>query len=510
MAKIDKVTPVEFIETTTEKLSDVQGDHPGAFIHVNDDNGDDTLYIGDDLVTDKFNIKSGVDDPYVDNPSDPTIQVGNFKPENYGQLQGMTVSQILRAMFRPISVESISLNASSHTMKMGDNPIAIEVSFTPSDVTNKNVTWGSSDSSIVSVDENGFVTAISVGGPVTITALASGKPATWTITVEETLATSVSINPSSTVTLNEPGKTQQLTATVSPATTTNKTVTWSSNKPEFATVDENGLVTAVGVGTATITVMTSNGKTSTKQIKVVPKNPPTIGNQYPYASISYDTGIIEVGTNLPTENDLNVEINGGTWTNTDNVQYTGGNTGILLDIKKDGVSGEYLGQPAEVGTYTITGKTTFLPAETNPTDNFGQIYTGYQGGEVNAPETITIVAVYPISVSMGSDISEMVQLDLFNYLEGSTYFEVNVPEESAEDKFRIGTEETFVFYTNEMKDSNVDESLYSSVYQWNDYSKAYDILTEMDYDETNHMYVRHLERPTERKGVSLYKIKFKK
>ena len=44
MAKIDKNTPVEFIETTSTKLTNVQEEHPGAFIHVNDENGDDVLY----------------------------------------------------------------------------------------------------------------------------------------------------------------------------------------------------------------------------------------------------------------------------------------------------------------------------------------------------------------------------------------------------------------------------------------------------------------------------------
>ena len=41
MEKINNETPVEFIETTSTKLKDFQTSHPGAFIHVNDENGDD-------------------------------------------------------------------------------------------------------------------------------------------------------------------------------------------------------------------------------------------------------------------------------------------------------------------------------------------------------------------------------------------------------------------------------------------------------------------------------------
>ncbi len=54
------------------------------------------------------------------------------------------------------------------------------------------------------------------------------------------------------------GGTGTLTATVSPDTATDKTVIWSSDHPEVATV-ENGTVTAVGAGTAKITVTTEDG-----------------------------------------------------------------------------------------------------------------------------------------------------------------------------------------------------------------------------------------------------------
>ncbi len=55
------------------------------------------------------------------------------------------------------------------------------------------------------------------------------------------------------------GDTVTLTATVAPENATNKNVTWLTNKPEVATV-ENGVVTAVGVGEATISVITEDGE----------------------------------------------------------------------------------------------------------------------------------------------------------------------------------------------------------------------------------------------------------
>ncbi|MDR0863616.1 MAG: Ig-like domain-containing protein [Candidatus Symbiothrix sp.] len=53
--------------------------------------------------------------------------------------------------------------------------------------------------------------------------------------------------------------TQQLTATVAPTTATNKAVTWESSNTAVATVSASGLVTAIGNGSATITVTTTDG-----------------------------------------------------------------------------------------------------------------------------------------------------------------------------------------------------------------------------------------------------------
>jgi len=74
---------------------------------------------------------------------------------------------------------------------------------------------------------------------------------------EAVLVTSVNLN--KTETSLEVGAQEQLTATVLPEDATNKAVTWTTSDPTVATVDENGLVTAVAAGTATITATTTDG-----------------------------------------------------------------------------------------------------------------------------------------------------------------------------------------------------------------------------------------------------------
>lgn len=84
---------------------------------------------------------------------------------------------------------------------------------------------------------------------------------------EKIVVTGVSLNRTS-LTLTE-GESSKLSATVNPNNATNKNVTWSSSDTSVATVDANGNVTAKKVGTATITVTTTDGnKTSTCTVTV--------------------------------------------------------------------------------------------------------------------------------------------------------------------------------------------------------------------------------------------------
>ena len=142
----------------------------------------------------------------------------------------------------------------------------------PETTTNKTVTWKSSDKTIATVDENGVVTAIAVG-EANITATTndgSNLTASCKVIVNPTLATSIALD--KTEVELETTQTATLVATVLPELTTNKSVTWSSSNESIATVDENGVVTAIAVGEAIITTTTVDGSnlSATCKVTVIP------------------------------------------------------------------------------------------------------------------------------------------------------------------------------------------------------------------------------------------------
>lgn len=167
-------------------------------------------------------------------------------------------------------VTGVSLDKTSLNLNPGKEG-TLTATITPSNATNQNVTWESSDTKVATVD-NGLVTAVAEGtATITVTTADGGKTATCEVTVTqpaETPVASVTLDKTS-LTLDVGGS-DTLTATVKPDDATNKAVTWSTSNENVATVDQNGNVKAVGAGTATITAAASDGsgKTATCEVTV--------------------------------------------------------------------------------------------------------------------------------------------------------------------------------------------------------------------------------------------------
>jgi uncharacterized protein YjdB len=161
---------------------------------------------------------------------------------------------------------SLNLTVNLPSMNVGTVQ-TIEVSYSPANATNTSFIWSSNNSSVITVNQLGQITAISPGTATITASTATGVSKSITITVNAVQATSLQLN-TNTATLKEL-ENQQLIAIILPENTTNKTIAWTSSNPSVATVDNTGKVTALAVGTAEITATTSNGIQATCVVNVV-------------------------------------------------------------------------------------------------------------------------------------------------------------------------------------------------------------------------------------------------
>lgn len=174
----------------------------------------------------------------------------------------------------PIAVTGVSVSPTNISLQTGQSQDLTET-ITPANASNKAVSWSSSNSNIASVDGNGLVTAIAAGAvTITVTTADGGHTAQCAVSVAQGTVpvNGVSVSPTS-LALNV-GQTQDLTETVNPSNATNKSVNWSTSNATIATVNSNGLVSAVGNGSATITVTTVDGGFTANTSVTVSTTPP--------------------------------------------------------------------------------------------------------------------------------------------------------------------------------------------------------------------------------------------
>ena len=149
-----------------------------------------------------------------------------------------------------IPVEEVVLSAPQLILLIGDS-YHITSSVKPYNATNRKLTWTSDDESVATVDENGLVTGVGTGKTVVRASTEDGVYAECPVTsgwwIEHiTLA-------ETDITLTR-GDTYQIVWTVEPEEASGQKVVFDNNRPDVLTVDENGLITATGVGPAIIIV----------------------------------------------------------------------------------------------------------------------------------------------------------------------------------------------------------------------------------------------------------------
>ena len=161
----------------------------------------------------------------------------------------------------------------------------VAYSVLPENAYNKNVSFESADAGIAAVNANGVVTGVSAGETtITVTTEDGGFTGVCTINVYHQAVTGVTIEPSEAeLTV---GSSTKLTATVLPENASNKNVIYSVDDESILSVDQDGNVTGLSLGTATVTVTTEDGGfTASSEITVIPVRVTGVGISPEAASI---------------------------------------------------------------------------------------------------------------------------------------------------------------------------------------------------------------------------------
>ena len=246
-----------------------------------------------------------------------------------------------------IKATAASLDKTELTINKGA-AAQLNLSVTPENFTDT-VTWKSTDEKVATISDSGEVKAVGAG-TATIKVVVGDISATCQVTVLQPV-TGIRLNKSS-LTMDALS-TFQMTASVYPDSANDKRITWSSSDPAIASVDENGLVTALKKGTATITAAAMDGSGVKSTCKVTVSNTAYVCTdpaqlESPH---NYDNSCTDIWSyRLDGASSLNVTFDARTEME-DGFDYL-----YILD-----------GSGKEVGKYTgkeLAGKTVSVPGDT--------------------------------------------------------------------------------------------------------------------------------------------------
>ena len=214
-------------------------------------------------------IVEGNDTPFGVEISDlkaaTTYQIRVFAVNDTGLYYGETIS----FSTLPIEVTSVTLDKTELTLSRGEKA-SLTATVYPEDATDKTVQWSSNNPEVAYSDQLGTITTLK-GGTTTIIAKSGNCSASCVVTVIVPVA-DITLNPDY-LSLEE-GQTYTLTAWIMPQDATDQTITWTSQDPSVASVD-NGVITAIKEGSTSIRAQAGNAIAHCAVVvKKNPKNEP--------------------------------------------------------------------------------------------------------------------------------------------------------------------------------------------------------------------------------------------
>ena len=254
-----------------------------------------------------------------------------------------------------VAATEVSLNKNELTINKGATEKLL-LTIAPGDFTDE-INWKSGNTNVVTVDNTGKITAKAVGTAV-VKVTVGNQSASCKVTVVQPV-TSLYLSKSS-LTM-EATDTYVLTVSVSPNDAFNKAVKWESSDETIAAVNQEGVVTALKKGKATITVSTLDGsnikKTCTVEVKnnaYIVQSPAELESPHPYANNCSDIWVYT----LKDAEKIEVTFSQETMLEED-FDYL-----YLFDKDKNQI-GKYTGQELAGKTVTITGDTVRIQLSTD-------------------------------------------------------------------------------------------------------------------------------------------------
>lgn len=340
-------------------------------------------------------------------------------------MEDFTVQSLSLEVTDPSPVESITLNKTEITVAKGTTSRLLKATVNPVEKAGA-VTWSSDHEEIAAVDAaTGEVTGVSCG-EATITARAGSKTATCKVTVNIP-ADSVIVTPASSktepITLLMKGDTVQLNGTVTPADTTDS-IQWSSLDTDVVTVNDTGLVTAVGAGGAMVQAKAGNRSAYT-YFKVV-----DLGTGQ-YTAAMPEGGNVVPGTTVTLPVVIGANDESVTNYNAFDLQFaydpealeltTTAVPGCTLETGDGTIRVIRYGKTQELGkAFDLEFQVKNKPGDTNVTLTFAQVDVSENALEKNAPTATITSAATKLHVVVNHAVT------LPDTLEGNAYAEDGV------------------------------------------------------------------------------------
>ena len=191
-----------------------------------------------------------------------------------------------------VAVTGMTLEKKSIEVEKGKTE-TINAIITPENATIKGITWTSSNTNVATVT-NGVVKGISAGtATITATTKDGGFTDTCEVTVTQNAVTGVRIS-EKLIDLGMENK-KQITATVMPDDATDKSVEWTSENPEIATVSDNGTITGKSYGRTVVTATTTDGGYTAKcvvRVKPIDVFDATGNNEFVLSNTDSETKLV--------------------------------------------------------------------------------------------------------------------------------------------------------------------------------------------------------------------------